>query len=163
MLTWIIVILLALWLLGFFGPRFLPSIPRTGNVVHILIVIVLLLVILQLLGIIQAENLSSRRQDMALPEFSACRTRQHPQAVRPCPPGPNVGLNFKRFRFQRRNHEKPICSKSCYMVDRRSPGSAWGARPHRHGRRTERIRVLAGHSRARVTRISNITKRSLAV
>jgi len=50
MITWIIIILLGLWLLGFFGPRFVPSIPRTGNVVHILIVIVVILVVLRLLG-----------------------------------------------------------------------------------------------------------------
>lgn len=52
MLTWIIVILLVLWLLGFLGPRFTPSFPRTGNAVHILIVIVIILVVLNLLGII---------------------------------------------------------------------------------------------------------------
>lgn len=51
MLTWIIVILLVLWLLGFFGPRFSSSIPRSGNLVHILIVIVVILVVLRLLGI----------------------------------------------------------------------------------------------------------------
>ena len=50
MITWIIIILLVLWLLGFFGPRFVPSIPRTGSVVHILIVIVVILVVLRLLG-----------------------------------------------------------------------------------------------------------------
>ena len=50
MITWIIIILLVLWLLGFFGPRFVPSIPRTGNVVHILIVIVVILVVFRLLG-----------------------------------------------------------------------------------------------------------------
>jgi len=52
MLTWIIVILLALWLLGYFGPKYVPSIPRTGNVVHVLIVIVVILVVLRLLGIV---------------------------------------------------------------------------------------------------------------
>ena len=51
MLTWIILILLFLWLLGFFGPRFSPRIPRSGNLVHILIVIVVILVVLRLLGI----------------------------------------------------------------------------------------------------------------
>lgn len=48
-MTTIIIILLVLWLLGFFGPRFIPSIPRTGNLVHILIVIVIILVVLRLL------------------------------------------------------------------------------------------------------------------
>jgi hypothetical protein len=52
MLWTIVVILVVLWLLGFFGPRFLPSIPRSGNVIHILIVIVIILVLLNLLGII---------------------------------------------------------------------------------------------------------------
>jgi hypothetical protein len=52
MIWTIVVILVVLWLLGFFGPRFLPSIPRSGNVIHILIVIVIILVLLNLLGII---------------------------------------------------------------------------------------------------------------
>ena len=47
MLWTIIVILLILWLLGFFGRSRL----HTGNWIHILIVIVVILVILQLLGI----------------------------------------------------------------------------------------------------------------
>ena len=49
MLELIIVVLLVLWLLGFFGPRFLPSIPNGGNLVHVLIVIVVILVIVRLL------------------------------------------------------------------------------------------------------------------
>jgi len=49
-MTTIIIVLLLLWLLGFFGPRFIPSIPRTGNLVHILIIIVVILVVLQLMG-----------------------------------------------------------------------------------------------------------------
>ena len=52
MLTWIIVILLVLWLLGFFGPRFSSSFPRSGNLIHILIVIVVILVVLKLLGMV---------------------------------------------------------------------------------------------------------------
>lgn len=51
MLWTIIVVLLVLWLLGFLGPRFIPSI-RTGSWIHILIVIVVILVVLNLLGII---------------------------------------------------------------------------------------------------------------
>ncbi len=39
MLYTIIVILLILWLLGFLGPNVIPGIPRTGNVVHVLLVI----------------------------------------------------------------------------------------------------------------------------
>jgi len=51
MLTWIIVILLILWLLGYFGPNVFSGFPRSGNVVHILLVIVVILIILKLLGI----------------------------------------------------------------------------------------------------------------
>jgi hypothetical protein len=50
MLWTIIVILVVLWLLGFLGPTYVPSIPRTGNVIHILIVIAVILVVLNLLG-----------------------------------------------------------------------------------------------------------------
>jgi len=44
-----IVILLVLWLLGYFGPTRFPSIPRTGNLVHILLIIALILLILRFL------------------------------------------------------------------------------------------------------------------
>jgi len=47
----IIIILLILWLLGAFGRNVIPSFPKTGNWVHVLIVIVLVLVVLKLLGI----------------------------------------------------------------------------------------------------------------
>ena len=49
MLETLIVILVLLWLLGFLGPRVLPSIPRTGNLVHVLLVIILILVVIRLL------------------------------------------------------------------------------------------------------------------
>jgi hypothetical protein len=52
MLYTIIVILLILWLIGYFGPNVFSGIPRSGNVVHTLLVIVVILVILNLLGII---------------------------------------------------------------------------------------------------------------
>jgi hypothetical protein len=52
MLTWIIVILLVLWLLGYFGPNVFSSFPRSGNIVHVLLVIVIILVVLRLLGMI---------------------------------------------------------------------------------------------------------------
>jgi hypothetical protein len=52
-LLWIIIIVLViLWLLGFFGRRVSPSFPETGGWVHILIVIAVILVILNLLHII---------------------------------------------------------------------------------------------------------------
>lgn len=48
----IIIILLILWLLGFFGHGFNPRIPRTGSWIHTLLVIILILIILELLGVI---------------------------------------------------------------------------------------------------------------
>jgi hypothetical protein len=52
MLWAIIVILVILWLLGFFGRNISPSLPRTGNWIHTLIVIAVILIILHLLGIV---------------------------------------------------------------------------------------------------------------
>lgn len=49
MLELLIVILVVLWLLGYFGPARIPSVPRTGNLVHVLLVVVLVLVIVRLL------------------------------------------------------------------------------------------------------------------
>jgi hypothetical protein len=51
-ITWIIVILLILWLLGYFGPNVFKGLPRSGNTIHVLLVIILILVVLNLLGII---------------------------------------------------------------------------------------------------------------
>jgi hypothetical protein len=52
-LIWIIIVVLViLWLLGFFGRNISSSFPRTGNWIHILIVIAVILVILSLLHII---------------------------------------------------------------------------------------------------------------
>lgn len=45
----IIAILVILWLLGFFGRNFSPKFPRTGNWIHVLIVIAVILLILQVL------------------------------------------------------------------------------------------------------------------
>jgi hypothetical protein len=45
----IIVILLVLWLLGAFGGSISPNFPKTGNWIHVLLVIVLVLVVLQLI------------------------------------------------------------------------------------------------------------------
>lgn len=52
MLAWIIVILLILWLLGYFGPNVFSGFPRSGNAVHNLLLIVVILVILKLLRIL---------------------------------------------------------------------------------------------------------------
>jgi uncharacterized membrane protein len=52
MLWTIIVILGVLWLLGFFGPRLSSGFPKTGNLVHILIVIAVILLILKLLNVL---------------------------------------------------------------------------------------------------------------
>jgi hypothetical protein len=53
MLWTIIIILIVLWLLGAFGPRVYSGIPKTGNVVHTLIVIAVILIILNLLGVLR--------------------------------------------------------------------------------------------------------------
>ena len=52
MLETIVVVLVILWLLGFFGGSISPRIPRTGGWIHTLIVIALILVILRLLAIV---------------------------------------------------------------------------------------------------------------
>ena len=51
MLTWIIVILLVLWLVGYFGPNLFSGFPRSGNAVHVLLVIVVIIILMNLLGI----------------------------------------------------------------------------------------------------------------
>ncbi len=48
----VIVILVVLWLLGFFGRNISPRFPKTGSWIHTLIVIALILVVLKLLNII---------------------------------------------------------------------------------------------------------------
>jgi hypothetical protein len=45
----IIVILLILWLVGYFGPRRLPRIPNSGRFIHILLIIILVLIVIRLL------------------------------------------------------------------------------------------------------------------
>jgi hypothetical protein len=52
MLWTIIIILLVLWLLGFFGGNISPSFPKTGSWIHTLLVIAIILFLLQMLGII---------------------------------------------------------------------------------------------------------------
>ena len=52
MLWTIIVILVILWLLGFFGRNLSSSFPRTGNWIHLLIVIAVILVGLNLTGMV---------------------------------------------------------------------------------------------------------------
>jgi hypothetical protein len=53
MLWTIIVVLVILWLLGFFGRNISPSFPRVGNWVHVLIVIAVILIVLQVLGVVR--------------------------------------------------------------------------------------------------------------
>ena len=48
----IIIIIFVLWLIGAFGGRVSSNFPKTGNWVHILIVIAIILVILKLLSVI---------------------------------------------------------------------------------------------------------------
>ena len=52
MLTLIIVVLLILWALGYFGPNLFSGFPRSGNTVHVILVLVVILVVLNLLGVI---------------------------------------------------------------------------------------------------------------
>ena len=52
MLWTIIIILVILWMLGFFSRNVSSSFPKTGNWIHILIVIALILLLLQLLGVL---------------------------------------------------------------------------------------------------------------
>ena len=52
MLWTIIVILVVLWLLGFFGSRVSSRVPHTGNLIHTLLVIAVILIILNLLHVI---------------------------------------------------------------------------------------------------------------
>jgi hypothetical protein len=48
----IIIILVILWLLGFFGRSISPSFPQTGGWIHTLLVIAVILIVLRLLGIL---------------------------------------------------------------------------------------------------------------
>jgi len=52
MLWTIVLILVILWLLGFFGRNISSSFPRTGSWIHILLVIALVLIVLNLLGVV---------------------------------------------------------------------------------------------------------------
>jgi hypothetical protein len=52
MIWTIVVILVILWLLGFFGGSISPSFPKTGGWIHTLIVIAVILVILHLMGVV---------------------------------------------------------------------------------------------------------------
>ena len=53
MLWTIVVVLIVLWLLGFFGRSISSSIPQTGNVIHVLLVIAVILIVLNLLGVLR--------------------------------------------------------------------------------------------------------------
>lgn len=48
MIETLIIVLIVLWLLGFFGARRGLRVPRSGNLVHILLVIALILIIVRL-------------------------------------------------------------------------------------------------------------------
>jgi hypothetical protein len=52
MLWIIVVVLIALWLLGFFGPVVIPALPHFGPWIHVLIVIAVILIILEVLDVI---------------------------------------------------------------------------------------------------------------
>jgi hypothetical protein len=49
MIETVIVVLLVLWLLGFFGRRRIPRLRASGNLIHILLVIILVLIVVRLL------------------------------------------------------------------------------------------------------------------
>jgi uncharacterized membrane protein len=50
---WVVIaIIVILWLLGAFGGRVFSGFPKTGNWIHILIVIALILLVLSLLHVI---------------------------------------------------------------------------------------------------------------
>lgn len=53
MLWTIVVVLIVLWLLGFFGRSISSSFPQTGSVIHVLLVIAVILVVLNLLGVLR--------------------------------------------------------------------------------------------------------------
>ena len=52
MLWTIIVVLVILWLLGFFGRNISPRFPNLGGWVHLLIVVAVILIILHFLGVV---------------------------------------------------------------------------------------------------------------
>ncbi|RPI26845.1 MAG: lmo0937 family membrane protein [Chloroflexota bacterium] len=52
MLWTIIVILVVLWLLGFFGANISPRFPKTGSWVHALLALAVILIVLNLLGVV---------------------------------------------------------------------------------------------------------------
>jgi hypothetical protein len=52
MLWIIIIILVILWLLGFFGRNISSRFPRTGSWINLLLVIALILLVLHLLGVV---------------------------------------------------------------------------------------------------------------
>lgn len=76
MLTWIIVILLILWLLGYFGPNLYSGIPRTGNVLHILLVIVVILIILRVLESDKAVFVEVKRGGRQAASLSERKTKK---------------------------------------------------------------------------------------
>ena len=49
MLETVIVVLLILWLLGFFGRTRIPRLRQGGNAIHILLVVILILIVIRLL------------------------------------------------------------------------------------------------------------------
>lgn len=49
MLELVIIVLVVLWLLGVFGPARFPGIPKTGGLIHILLVIILVLIVIRLI------------------------------------------------------------------------------------------------------------------
>ena len=62
MLELLIVVLVVLWLLGYFGPAVIPRIPRTGNFLHVLLVVVVILIIVRRVTQGESTPLSQHRR-----------------------------------------------------------------------------------------------------
>ena len=50
MIELLIVVLIVLWLLGYFGPARIPAIPKTGNLLHLLLIIIVILIVVRLMS-----------------------------------------------------------------------------------------------------------------
>lgn len=49
MIEFTIILLLSVWLVGYFGPRRFSSIPNSGGLIHVLLIIVANLIVVRLL------------------------------------------------------------------------------------------------------------------
>lgn len=49
MLEFSIILLIGVWLIGYFGPRRFPVIPNSGSLIHLLLIVAINLVVMRLL------------------------------------------------------------------------------------------------------------------